>query len=241
MIDRRRFVLASLLSGAGVAAFAVKPGWSGPAAYSPDLDALMPEKLGQWTAGPADAVILANPDDLGESSYDALAVRHYGSATSPGVTVLIAYGQAQSYATQLHRPEFCYPASGFRIGAEGKAMLPFEGGAIPAQTLTARRGDRTDELLYWARIGGRFPQGIWDQRFAIARGAIASQPRDGILVRLSATNPSEGTGEKALEEFALRFVDAQDEADRALLIGPRRANPAADRARHDNTPPTQSG
>lgn len=241
MIDRRRFLLGSLLSGAGVAAFAVKPGWSGAAASPPDLDALMPNTVGQWIAGPADAVILASPDDLGESSYDALAVRHYRSATSPDVTVLLAYGRAQSYATQLHRPEFCYPASGFRISAEGSAVLPFDDRAIPAQTLTARRGDRTDELLYWARIGGRFPQGIWGQRFAIARAAIGTEPQDGVLVRLSATNPVEGAGAKALEEFALRFVAAQDEAGKALLIGPARANPAADRARHGNTPPSQSG
>jgi EpsI family protein len=236
MMDRRRFVLGSLLATGGAAAFAVKPWRSERSLPLPDLDTMMPTHVGGWAAGPAEAIILANPDDLGGSSYDALAARHYRSATSPDVTVLIAYGQAQSYATQLHRPEFCYPASGFAIRERSRTIVPFATGSVPAQRMTARRRDRTDHLLYWARIGNSFPQGIWDQRFAIARGAIASEPQDGMLLRLSVTNPADGSGEQALDDFASRFVAAQDETGRSLLIGRRRADPAAGLSRNDNMP-----
>ena len=241
MIDRRHFVLGSLLAASGAAAFAVKPGRSGKRLATSDLDALMPNNVGPWTAGPAEAIILANPDDLGEASYDAIAARHYRAANAPDVTILIAYGEAQSYATQLHRPEFCYPASGFAIRAQSRTFLPFDPEPLPAQTLIASRRDRTDEIVYWARIGDSFPQGIWDQRLAIARGAVTADPQDGMLVRLSTTNQAEGYGKRALEEFALRFVAAQDAAARALLIGRRRANPATDRALRGNTQQQQSG
>ena len=241
MIDRRHFVLGSMLVASGAAAFAVKPGLSEKRLTASDLDALMPDVVGPWAAGPAEAIILANPDDLGEASYDAIAARHYRAPNAPDVTILIAYGEAQSYATQLHRPEFCYPASGFAIRAQSRTFLPFDPEPLPAQTLIASRRDRTDEIVYWARIGDSFPQGIWDQRLAIARGAVTSNPQDGMLVRLSTTNQSEGYGRRALEEFALQFVAAQDAAARALLIGRRRANPATDRVLPGKTPQQQSG
>jgi EpsI family protein len=236
VIDRRKFVLGSMLAASGGVAFAVKPWRASGHAGLPDLEALMLPALGPWTAGAAQDVILANPVDLGVAFYDALAVRHYRSARQPDVTVLIAYGQAQSYATQLHRPELCYPASGFAIRARSRTLLPFEGGPVPAQTLVARRKGRTDEILFWARIGNSFTQGVWDQRFAIARGALISRSQDGMLIRLSVTNSADGKGARALEDFANRFVDAQNDMNRALLIGPRHASLAAGRSPRHNTP-----
>lgn len=241
MIDRRHLVLGSILAASGLAAFAVKPGAPRADTPAPDLDALMPATVGQWSAGTAEAIILANADELGDSAYDALAARHYQSAGRPAVTVLIAYGQAQSYATQLHRPELCYPASGFTILDRSAKVLPLAGRAVPAQMLVARRQERTDDILYWARIGESFPESLWDQRLAIARSALAAGPQDGLLARYSVSNPPEGEGEKVLTDFVRRFLAAQDEAGRALLIGRRRENRSMALSHIDNMRRSRSG
>lgn len=179
---------------------------------------MLPARMGPWISGAADDVVIA-PDALSDSVYQSLAAKRYSAPGVPPITLVVAYGAAQSYETQLHRPEICYPASGFWIEAQGADDLRLPPGPLPASVLRARRGDRADTVLYWSRIGTSHPQGLWPQRFAIMRSALSQGGADGVLVRISRTSVRADQDRIALSNFARTMWAALAEPERALLFG----------------------
>ena len=174
--------------------------------------------MGAWTSGAADDVVIA-PDALTDSVYQSLAAKRYSAPNMSPITLVVAYGAAQSYETQLHRPEICYPASGFWIEAQASDVLRLPSGTLPASVLRARRGDRADTVLYWSRIGDSHPQGLWPQRFAIMRAALAQGGADGVLVRISRTSVRPDRDGVALSNFARTMWAALAAPERTLLFG----------------------
>ncbi len=184
---------------------------------------MLPTRMGAWVSGAADDVVIA-PDALTNSVYQSLAAKRYSAPGQSPITLVVAYGAAQSYETQLHRPEICYPASGFWIEAQGADGLRLPPGTLPASLLRARRGDRADTVLYWSRIGDRHPQGLWPQRFAIMRAALTQGGADGVLVRISRTSVRPDQDRAALSTFAQTMWTALAAPERALLFGQLSAN-----------------
>lgn len=182
------------------------------------LDGMLAHEIPGWQSVPAAEVILGNVDELGGDQYDQLAVGNYLSTGRLGVTVVLAHGMAQSPSTQLHRPEFCYPASGFEILSKQQIMLELAGRTIPAGMLGAQRAGRLETVLYWTRVGSAFPLTIWEQRFAVAAGALISRGQDGMLARFS-THGIDRTAIARLRQFTVDFIAVQGAAQQQLLLG----------------------
>ncbi len=215
---RREAMLGAMLALGGAAALWVKPRARPEAVNDVVLDDLLGHAMPGWQMIQADDVILADVDALGVNQYDQLAIAQYRAEDQHGVTVVLAHGGAQSPSPQLHRPEFCYPASGFEILMQQEKSLEFGGRTIPVGVLTAQRASRLETVLYWTRIGSSFPRGIWEQRVAVATGAFHAKSQDGLLARFS----TDGTDQAAitrLERFTSEFVTVQDAAQQRLLLG----------------------
>ena len=54
-------------------------------------------------------------DQLQDKVYSQLLTRTYANQAGDEIMLLIAYNGAQDGVVQIHRPEVCYPASGFRL------------------------------------------------------------------------------------------------------------------------------
>lgn len=218
MFTRREAVLCSLLAGGGLGALAARPreARSEPAT---DLDSLLPDQVGVWQSNPAHEAILAPQDELATSVYDQIVARRFVAPDRPSVTLVVAHGLAQSYATQLHRPELCYPASGFAILTQRDVDLQIGERTLPASLVTARRGNRTDTVLYWTRVGETFPRTVWAQRVQIARMALTRKAEDGVLLRLSIDSQPLSGGAATLTDFAGGLHDATSAKAKGLLFG----------------------
>lgn len=215
---RREAALGGMLALGGVAAFFTKPRSNPETGSGIMLDDMVGHKIPGWQTIQAEDVILAGDDELGSNQYDQLAIGQFRAADQHGMTVLIAHGVAQSPSTQLHRPEFCYPASGFEILSQQEILLDLAGRTIPAGVLAAQRAGRLETVMYWTRIGSTFPVGIWEQRFATATGAILAQGQDGLLARFS-TDGVDLAAIARLRQFTVDFINVQDAAQRRLLLG----------------------
>lgn len=215
---RRDAMLGAMLALGGAAALWVKPRAHPETGTDVVLDDMLGHTFPGWQVVEADDVILADVDALGIDQYDQLAVAQYLAADQHGVTVVLAHGAAQSPATQLHRPEICYPASGFKILMQQEMSLELAGRTIPVGILAAQRASRLETVLYWTRIGRSFPLGIWEQRIALAAGAFYAKGQDGLLVRFS-TRGIDQAALARLERFAVDFVAAQDAAQQRFLLG----------------------
>lgn len=219
MIDRRALLLSGLLCAGGAGAMAVHPAFlrTGKSTRADRID--LPQRFGQWAPLPADRVVLPPADALTEAAYQQLSVRAYSDGSGPAIITLVAYGAVQTHALQLHRPETCYPSSGFQILGQDETDLELGGHLVHATWMAAQRGTRSDRLLYWTRIGQRFTTDIWDQRLAMAQYALQGAPTDGVLVRLSVEAVATPKTDARILSFLRDWVVALDKVDQSLLLG----------------------
>ena len=167
----------------------------------------------------------------GEGAFARVRTGERGGALSvlPDVLMVIAAAPAQAGDLSVHRPEACYPAAGFRIVSDREVavMLPTvlpmgatsRGFDVSARFLTAIAGERVEQVLYWTRIGTRFPTSAWAQRLAVMRSDLAGLVPDGALVRLSVVGVAPPLALAVLRRFCAGLYAASGIEGRALLAG----------------------
>jgi EpsI family protein len=219
--SRRQFVVGGGLLAAAL--FASRGSWPG----SPDqekapasLDTIVPEQLGRWRSSPANGVVIPTAEVPDDTGYDSLLTRYYLDDNGRTIMFLVAYGSAQAGGTQLHRPEACYPAAGFKL-LDPEPVIIGSGGehAIHGRAITGVKPGRTEQILYWSRVGTAFPTSSAEQSLATLRQSLRGRAPDGALIRMS-TLASERTGALAiLHQFANALLEQPQPALRRLLIG----------------------
>ena len=120
---------------------------------------------------------------------------------------------------QIHRPEVCYPASGFRLTQNvPHDVLLAPGFDVPMRAIVAETEMRREQLIYWTRLGSHFPARWFDQHLAVAAENFRSIIPDGVLVRISSVAP--GDQYPALDDFARTLVRHVGPHMKQVLLGP---------------------
>lgn len=219
-VSRRSVIIgAGLLAASGVA-FAGQPRNETPPLKKGQIDAMVPSRIGGWTFESSSGLILPPPDALSERTYDEIVTRVYTSENQPPVMFLVAYSNTQDGMLQVHRPETCYPVGGFRLSDSRVLDIPMPPDApVQGRFFTAESASRTEQVLYWTRIGSHMP-GRWiDQRWAVVDENLRGNIPDGILVRFSAIEPDAKAALATLELFARDLVSGLKPDARRLFIG----------------------
>lgn len=188
----------------------------------------VPRAFADWSSKDGgDIVLPRTPGSVSSRIYSDTVSRTYRSPDhDETVMLLIAYGRAQSDMLQLHRPESCYPAVGLSIVGRQPATLDLgRGRMLPALALTARGGDRIEDIVYWARLGEYIPQSASEQRADRLKTAMQGYIADGVLVRASIQrSESDRNGWPVVTGFLTALIHAMRAGQRAVLIGSERAN-----------------
>lgn len=217
---RREFVIGGALGLTAVlGSTAFRPSSSKAPTTDGSLDKLFPESIGRWDHAPFADVFIPQAEKAEDNSYDALVTRYYQSDSAPGVMLLVAYSGSQAGGTELHRPEACYPVAGFKLHRWPNLALRLPGLSLPVRSITARAPGRTEQLLYWTRVGEDFPTNSLAQRWSAARQTFAGQDPDGVLVRMSVIDPDRGAAADLLMDFATELLRAAGRPLRRMLIG----------------------
>lgn len=193
------------------------------------IKASMPARFGPWSSEESTDYI--GPElsgSLTRALYSEIVPRTYfHDETDEGVAILAAYGDTQSDLLQLHRPEFCYPAVGFNLSENRAIKMPLGNGALlPARKVVATRSGRTENIVYWTRMGEDLPQSAGEQRTTRIRQSIEGYVPDGILMRVSALGDSEPAYE-LLGQFIPAFLHAMTVQRRKPFIGSKLAQTMA--------------
>jgi EpsI family protein len=183
------------------------------------LDPLVPEKIGPWTASHYEPVVIPRGEEPEGKIYDSVITRYYVSDTALPVMLLIAYGSAQTGETLLHRPEVCYVAAGFRMRSWPNVVLQTADKKIDARVLTASAPGRTDQILYWTRVGGEFPTTVTEQRWSTLQQTLTGSIPDGVLVRISVDEEDRETAMKFMRVFAGDLLSSGGPQLRQILEG----------------------
>lgn len=217
LFSRRHFVIGSALVAASAVAFARQPTIKRPAIKLGLFEEWTPVSFGGWTPAESGGVVLPPPDELSARLYDDLVTRVYGEADD-NVMMLIAYNNRQDGVLQVHRPEFCYSAGGFSLGKTRQISLLALEKQVPAIAFTATSEERTEQVLYFTRLGGSYPRSWAEQRFAVVAENLAGRIPDGLLFRVSLLSTDQDAAVEKLRAFARAFVAAAAPPLQKLLV-----------------------
>ena len=217
-LSRRNVLTGLALMGAASVAYA-RPPQAGPKHLGKGgLDALIPKQLGDWQFETTSGLVLPPPDATADRLYDEVLTRVYSRPDGAAVMFLVAYSSVQDGLLQLHRPEVCYPTSGYQLSETRIQPVAFANGErVPARMFTAASPTRVEHVLYWTRLGQALPTSWSEQRLAVVRANLKGLIPDGVLVRMSNV---ENDAEKAfgvLEQFASNLAGSVTPNARQIL------------------------
>ena len=171
----------------------------------------MPTHFAGWSFVTASGLVLPPQDQLQSKLYHQLLTRVYNRADGATIMLLIAYGGS-------HRPEICYPASGYTLTTvEDHIARLAPQVLIPSRFIVADSPARKEQMIYWTRLGRDFPRRWSEQRLSVFEQNMAGIIPDGVLVRISSDNPEASTA--ILDSFAADLYGAANGLLRRLLAG----------------------
>jgi EpsI family protein len=185
------------------------------------LDHLLPDRFADWSIDREAAVYVRAADARGRQVgfLDQVLERSFLDTRGARVMLSVAYLGAQSSGMQLHRPEVCYRAAGFRVGGLTQASVELGGGTLPVTRLMAQMPGRPEPITYWMVVGG---EAVASQAQSLSdrlRRAWHRTGRDGVLVRISSIDGDVDRAFRLHERFAADMALALAQADRQLLLG----------------------
>jgi EpsI family protein len=218
-LSRRQMLIGGGFLAAATAGLVLKPRRAENMLGRARLDDLVPKQFAGWTFNTASGLVLPPADQLRDKLYSQLLTRVYVREGQPPVMLLIAYSGAQDGTIQVHRPEVCYPAAGYRLTESVAHAVPLAPGiAVPARAIVAETDVRREQLIYWTRLGSHFPTTWGEQRTAVVAENFAGIIPDGVLVRLSSAG--DGPVNPMLDAFARDLYGAIGSQMRRVLLGP---------------------
>ncbi len=219
---RKALVLAAAMGGAAALAVVAKPTRRLADERPPvKLESVFPARFGDWQTAPVAGALVRPADEAGRfyGIYDQVLERIYVHPSGERMMLSVAYGTEQSVGLQVHRPEVCYPGSGFVITRLQRLDLPVAGRPLPGSRLLATHSSRSEPITYWTVLGDVVENDSRAFRWRQLKFGLQGQILDGMLVRISSfdTDPERAWTRQAA--FASELVSAVPEALRVRVIG----------------------
>ncbi|WP_232283352.1 exosortase-associated protein EpsI, V-type [Sphingomonas sp. PAMC 26617] len=218
-VSRRQVAAGVTLLAAAGAAYAFTPRTVLRTLGTAKLDTLVPHAFGGWRFEANSGLVLPPADQLRDRIYSELLTRVYRHTDGSVMMLLIAYAGTQDGSIQVHRPEVCYPASGFRLtDIEDHDVKLAPGVDVPSRYIVAETELRSEKMIYWTRLGHLFPRKWSAQRLAVMEENLKGIIPDGVLVRISTLG--QGDGRPGLDRFASAMFSAVGAQMKSVLVGP---------------------
>ncbi len=178
------------------------------------LEQIFPARVGDWQVDASAVGLPISARELGQrfQMYSQVLERTYVNPQGERVMLSVAYGGDQSGSVQMHRPEVCYQASGFKVSSQHAVTLALGTRQLPVMRLLAQGDARPEPITYWTLLGDEV---VGDKRsFQLAQFAagLRGQVADGMLVRISTIDADPARAYAVQTRFAetlYRAVPAQ--------------------------------
>lgn len=216
-LSRRHFIIGGAMVATSAVAYARQPEVYMPVVDSEAFERWVPKKFGQWSLVGSSGVVLPPPDALSDRLYDSLVTRVYASGDSY-VMMLIAYNNRQDGMLQVHRPEVCYPVGGYVLTETQPIPVRVLGRQVPSNVFTATGPDRTEQVVYFTRLGDAYPRSWAEQRLAVMEENLAGRIPDGIMLRASMLSNRREESVATLRRFIGEFAEAAVPPLQKLLV-----------------------
>ena len=224
VLTRRAAIAAILMAAAAATGQAMVPTKRLALLRGPfKLDDLVPTSFAGWQVDNRSAGGIVNPqtEALLNKLYSQMLERVYVDGAGHRIMLSIAYGADQADDdVQLHYPEVCYPAQGFRVTNNRTAVLALAEGDLRIRRLDTQYGDsRFEPVTYWTIVGDQQSLSGWDRKVSEIRHGLRGEIVDGLLFRVSSIGRNYDEGFAVQDEFIRDIVRAMTPAARKQLAG----------------------
>ncbi len=188
----------------------------------PEYQQVLPASFGNWQllGDTPNALITPEQANIISSIYDQTLSRVYlHRPTGRRLVISLAHGLDQIYPHQMHWPEVCFPAQGFRILRSYKGSLAANGQVLNLSRMQSQRGAARQETTYWMRAGDRVTRGSLQLNLARIRLALHGYQADGLLVTVSEINADPGSAFGLEDHFISDLLSASNASARAAFFG----------------------
>ena len=217
-INRRKFMLGALFaSAAGFAAWRL-PRQKIDHLGKQKLEDLVPKKIGQWEFVANSGLVVPPNDPLLNLLYSQQLTRVYSDGVNPPLMLLMAQSGSQTGFLQVHRPDFCYQASGYSISKIRPHPIQLANNVIPASWMDATIGKGMERVIFWTRIGDQIPRSWTEQKLAVAEQNLRGIVPDAILIRLSMVSDDPTVAQTAIDGFVRSMLDLIPVSRRSVFI-----------------------
>ncbi len=216
-------VVVALMAAAGIAAEAAKPRHRlSELNRDVNLEQQLPKAFAGWRIDDRMNGGVVNPQQeaLLKSLYSQNVSRTYIDQQGRMVMLSIAYGGAQDGSLELHRPEVCYVAQGFKLEAAGRSQLQLDQHNVPLQRLYSQQGPRHEPISYWMRVGDDLMVSGLSQQLSRVRHGVRGWIPDGVLFRVSSISADRQAAYALQDRFVQDLLAASSPQVRRFLIGP---------------------
>ncbi|PZO20603.1 MAG: EpsI family protein [Burkholderiales bacterium] len=186
-----------------------------------DLATMVPSNFGGWKEQFNVAVQIVDPEQQAtiDAIYTQTLTRNYIDADGYRVMLSIAYGRNQSDNLQLHKPEVCYPAQGFKLEKLERVPLNLLDQSISTTRMETHLGQRFEPVTYWTVVGDHITTTGIDKKLTEMRYGLRGRVPDGMLVRVSSIDRDSARAHRIQAEFAAAMVAAIAPEHRARFAG----------------------
>jgi EpsI family protein len=224
ILTRRSVIAAFLMSAAAVGGQAMVPTKRMALLRGPfKLADLVPSHFAAWQVDDRSVGGIVNPqaEALLNKLYSQLLDRVYVDPDGHRIMLSIAYGADQADDdVQLHYPEVCYPAQGFRVTNNRVSILSLPEGNVRTRRLDTQFGDsRFEPVTYWTIIGDQQSLGGLDRKLSEIRHGLRGEIVDGLLFRVSSIDRNFDQGFAVQDAFIRDLVHVLPPQARKQLVG----------------------
>jgi EpsI family protein len=218
MLTRRKFALGIAFAGAAGVAAARQPSIRVDYLGKNKLEQVLPERIGRWSFVSNSGLVIPPEDQLSRALYSQLLTRVYAAEDGATMMVLVAQSGSQTGILQIHRPEICYNAGGYALSDLEPHVVKLPSGPIPTMSMAATNGARTEQLVYWTRVGNHMPTTWRQQRLAVAMDNLKGRIPDAVMVRVSTISNNRSPALGAIDEFIGAMLNPMAPAVRRVFI-----------------------
>jgi EpsI family protein len=219
VLTRRKFALGlTFASVAGIAA-ARQPTKNVDYLGNNKLDKILPEKLGKWTFVSSSGLVVPPEDQLSQALYSQLLTRVYATESGTPIMLLVAQSASQTGILQIHRPEFCYTAGGYDLSPSRPHTVNLGRSTLPALSISASILGKTEQIVYWTRIGEHLPLSWRQQRMAVAMDNLRGIIPDAVMVRVSTYGNDKAAALAEVDDFIRAMIRTITPQVRRVFIG----------------------
>lgn len=219
---RKSLLLLVLMLGAFGSAIALRPSAKIADERPPiDLKTLIPVQFGDWREETQYASHVVNPQqqEALDKIYSETLSRTYVNAKGYRIMLSVAYGGDQSAATQVHKPEVCYPAQGFQVLKKTTETITLPFGPLRVTHIDTQLGQRHEPITYWITVGDQIVQGNVEKKLAEMKFRFAGKIPDGLLFRISSIDPESPRAYELQANFINQLLGAVTSEQRHRLAG----------------------